>query len=915
MTQTLTPGARLGPYEIIAPLGAGGMGEVYRARDTRLGRDVAVKVLPQHLSADADIRTRFEREAKTVSSLNHPHICTLHDVGREGEIDYLVMELIEGETLAERLTKGPLSTPEVLRLGGQIADALDRAHRAGVIHRDLKPGNVMLTKAGAGAFNAKLMDFGLARATDQAGRSGGGTLAGGSGGTFGATGPNDLTLAALTQTPTVAQPLTAQGTIVGTFQYMSPEQLEGKESDARADLWAFGCVLYEMITGTRPFHGTSQASLIAAILERTPAPMSSLVPLTPPPLERVVRQCLAKDRDDRWQTAADLRRELKWIEEGGSQAGTPAAIGARPRGRARMSWVVPLAALAVGAVGALIGSRILMPLAPARPVRFSVGPPGSLTNEGGPANAIISPDGRFLAMATADTSDGRTLWIRALDQLDPRQLPGTEGAFYPFWSPDSRSIGFFADGKLKRINLDGGRPQILCDAITGRGGSWGSNGDILFSPSSQSPLLRVSETGGEATPVTTLDAGKNEIAHRWPCFLPDGRRFLYLSLPIRDNQFDTFLGSLDGKPGRLVTRADGGVVLATPGFLLLNRNETLLALKFDVGRAATVGEPISLGDVPDAGGNLGEPNVSASNDGVLAWLRVAPPNNRVARLDRSGRSAAIPGMIPGPYYELSVSPDGSRGLLSRFDPESNIDMWLIDLVRGTTTRFTSDPGIEWYFPAWSPDGRRVAYGSNRNGPYDIYARPVLGSGREELLYASETLKKWPTSWSPDGGTIVFDTNDPTTGEDIWALSLAGERKAAPWLDSRFNENGGIISPDGTWIGYVSDESGRDEIYVQPFPTPGARVQVSTDGGVDLNWHPDGHELYYRTPGDVIMAARVEAAADEFRASIPRVLFQLPSDLGSVEFNGEWGFGLLPVGTQNPETITTILNWTTLLEKP
>jgi len=504
---TLVPGTKLGPYEILSALGAGGMGEVYRARDTRLGRDVAVKVLPGHLSADPAVRARFEREARTISSLNHPHICTLYDVGREGDTDYLVMELVEGETLAARLARGPLAVAELLRTGAEIADALDRAHRAGVVHRDLKPGNVMLTRSGA-----KLMDFGLARATGPTGSSGSGASIG-----------------PLTQSPTVAPPLTAEGAIVGTFHYMAPEQLEGREADERSDLWAMGCLLYEMATGRRAFDGKSQASLIAGIMGGEPVPILQVAPVAPPALDRVVRACLAKDPADRLQSAHDVKLQLSWIVEGGSAADAPRPAVTRRRGREALAWLVAAAGLGVAAAALLLARR---PAPDAPSVHAFLGPPpgvlfSSSTDQ--PLPLAISPDGTRIAFCARNGEGPDLLWVRSLGAQDARAIPGTEGAEGPFFSPDGRSLGFFAKGKLKRVDVAGGPVITLTEGLDPRGGSWNEGGVILFTAGSSGPVSRIAADGGAVSAATALDAERGESTHRYPHFLPDGRHFLYLA--------------------------------------------------------------------------------------------------------------------------------------------------------------------------------------------------------------------------------------------------------------------------------------------------------------------------------------------------------------------------------------------------
>src|ERR1700680_2479201 len=572
---SLPAGPTRGPYEISAPLGAGGMGEVYRARDTRLDRTVAVKVLPQHLADTPEARERFDREARAVSSLNHPHICILHDVGHQGSTDYLVMEYLEGETLGKRIERGPLPAAELLRIAVEIADALEKAHRQGILHRDLKPGNIMLTKAGA-----KLMDFGLAKATPAA--------------------------VDLSSSPTVSQPapadprrepLTARGTIVGTFQYMAPEQIEGKETDARSDIFSFGAVLYEMATGKKAFEGRSQASLIAAILEREPPPISTLQPMSPPALDRVVKTCLEKDPDERFQTAHDLKLQLQWIGEGGSQAGVPAPVAAHRKARERVAWVAAAVFLILAGVAAAAYWQLARQ--PERAVRAYILPPEkSSFRTGGPGvrPVVVSPGGRLLVFSAA-SSDGVRLWVRPLDSLIAQPLVGTENATYPFWSGDSRNIGFFQDGKLKRIAVSGGPPQSLCDAPSGRGGTWSRDGVILFAPSTASTIFRVSQAGGATEPVTKLNAARQENSNRWPYFLPDGRHFIFFGRSNDTTQTGNFLGSLDGGEPKLVLKGSStAAVYAPPSFLLFVRDGTLLAQGLDVAKGQLSGEALPVAE-------------------------------------------------------------------------------------------------------------------------------------------------------------------------------------------------------------------------------------------------------------------------------------------------------------------------------
>jgi Tol biopolymer transport system component len=854
---TLAPGTKLGPYEIVAPLGAGGMGEVYRARDSRLGRDVAVKVLPQHLSANPEVRARFEREAKTVSSLNHPHICTLHDVGRESDTDYLVMELVEGETLASRLAKGALPTSDVLRLGAQIADALDRAHRAGVIHRDLKPGNVMLTKSGA-----KLMDFGLARGGMGAGRPASGSAA---------------TPQALTQSPTMAQPLTAEGTIVGTFQYMAPEQLEGREADARSDLWALGCVLYEMATGRRAFEGKSQASLIASIMHVEPPPVSQLAPMTPPALEQLVRGLIAKDPEERIQTAHDVKLQLQWMTEGGSKAGVPAPVVARRRSRERLAW---LAAAVLFVVAAGLGWAVFRGAPPrAGTMRVSVLPPETANIDADGLYTAVSRDGASIAFVAADSTGASQLWLRALSEPEARPIAGTSQADLPFWSPDSRSIAFFADGKLKKVDVDGKNVQILCDAPDGRGGAW-ARGVILFAPASAGGLARVAESGGPTTPITTPDSARHEKTLRFPSFLPDGRHFLYVALG--GDSFAVRMGSLEDRKTRWVMNADGAALYAAPGHLLFARNGALMVQGFDTGSARLTGEPHVLGPAPNTTRFTGGPPGSVSANGVIVQRTRSQPANGLAWLDREGRPQGEVPMAPTQYFQVSLSPDEEHAALVRALPQGGQDIWTIELSSGLVSRLPVDlPFCET--PAWSPDGKWLAFSALEGNRRNIYRKLANGAGETETYVERPTAFSNPLCWSRDGRYLLFRDLDPVTGEDLWMVQDSGDRKVLPLLHTRFHEEDASLSPDGRWVAYRSSESGRAELYVQSFPSPEEKVRVSSGGAGtgtrssfgQASWRADGRELIYvGGDGVTVLSVPVETAGG-FRTGTPRPLFKLP----------------------------------------
>jgi len=894
----LTPGLKLGPYEIVAPLGAGGMGEVYRAHDKRLGRDVAVKVLPAHLMDNSEVRQRFEREARAVSSLNHPHICTLHDIGREGETDYIVMELVEGETLADRLAKGPLPIEQLLKIGTEISDALDKAHRAGIVHRDLKPGNIMLAKSGA-----KLMDFGLARATVAAGP----------------VGVSSIALTGQPSLPTMGQPLTAQGSIVGTFQYMAPEQLEGVEADVRSDLWALGCVLYEMASGKPAFEGKSQASLIAAILDREPAPISTIAPMAPPALERVVKRCLAKDPDDRWQSARDLLHELEWIRNAGSEAGVPAPIAQRRKSRERLAWTVAAVGMALGIAATAIVLR-LRPAAPQQPVtRFSITAPKNLTFYSDPAMSAISPDGRTIAFVATDSAGTARIWVRPFESLSPRPLAGTEDAALPFWSPDSRNLGFFAgEGKLKKVSIAGGTPEVICDAGDGRGGSWGANDVIVFAPEAAGPLFRVPASGGEGTRATSLDSSRHEIGHRWPSFLPDGKHFLFLGLPARQGNYDVFVGSLDSKETKHVGSASSAPVYAAPGYLIFARNASLVAQRFDPQRLVLSGEPISLGEAPPPSGYTGAQRATASQNGTLAHIGGGLPNTELQWFDRAGHATGSIPLPAGRYEGVRVSPDGKRFCVTRRSSASAADLWLVDLDRPVPTRFTFGQALN-YYQAWSPDGNYIAFASDRAGPEDIYVKPTSGAVEETPLLAAGALFKEPGSWSPDGRFILFEEPSEQTGWDLWMLPVEGDHKPVPYLRTPFDERAGIVSPDGRWIAYYSDESGKPEIYVQSFPTPGSKYQVST-GGTNLQaaaWVRGGKELIFLGgDGATIMAADV-TTGPTFHAGAPHRLFELREDFVSMDVtpDGQRVLVVAPAGQGSASTITIEQNWAAGLKQP
>lgn len=888
----LTTGSRLGPYEILAPAGAGGMGEVYKAKDTRLNRSVAIKVLPAHVRGDEELRQRFEREAQAVAALEHPHICTLHDISRHDNIDFLVMEYLEGETLAARLARGPLPLEEVLRHGGEIADALDRAHRHGIVHRDLKPGNIMLTKTGV-----KVLDFGLAKVMEP------GAVA-----------------SAMTAGPTRQQALTAEGTILGTFQYMAPEQLEGREADARTDIFALGVVLYEMATGRRAFEGSSQVGVMAAILTQDPLSMTTLQPAVPPALARAVKKAIAKDPDRRWQTAADLADELRWIAEGApvSSASAAVASGRPARSRAVLIGTIVLGTALAVAIPTLVAYwRERPPLMPL--TRFTIAPPGQTVFNVGDL-AVPSPDGRYIVFSVSAptatvTGSQRTLWLRRLDALAPQRIGAPEGSAFPFWSPDSRYIAFFGNGKLRKIGVDGGTPETLSDARLGAGGTWNERGEILFTPDWDKPLHLVTAAGGEAKPVTRLDKARGETVHAWPQFLPDGRSFLYLARGAAgDQDLHLYLGSLDRAEVTPIPRVTSRAAFAPPDWLFFVRDGALMAQRLQVAARQLAGEPVPLAQgVAVAAPTFGQYSVSASGLAYVAGV-AGISNTQLTWFDRAGRRLAVVG-DPGDYTNPALSPDGKRVAVGRRDPLTlSRDVWIFDLGRGSSSRLTFDPADDLN-PVWSADSTRVMFTSNRNGFRNIYQKLASGAKAEELVFESQAPKAL-NDWSRDGRFIIYD-NSGGPATDLFRLPLFGDRKPVPVANRPFNERAAAISPDGRWVAYASNESGRSEVYVQTFPDPTDRWQVSTSGGSEPAWRGDGRELFFRSQGK-LMSASVRASGDTFEAGVPQALFEVPRFFESgrnsyvVSPDGQRFLAITSLEDQEAQPITVVLNWASAL---
>jgi Tol biopolymer transport system component len=856
---SLAPGVRLGAYEVLRLIGAGGMGEVYQARDTRLDRVVALKILPEKLASDDARRRRFEREARAVAALNHPHICDLHDVGAHEQVDFLVMEYVEGRTLAERLVRGPLSGADLLRYALELADALDHAHRRGLVHRDLKPGNVMLTKGGT-----KLLDFGLSKLQSAPDLTGLSTIASG------------------------GAPLTAEGAVLGTYPYMAPEQLEGRDTDARTDIFAFGALVYEMATGRRAFQGATAASLIGAILHTDPPSVSELQPLTPPGLDHVVSRCLAKNPEDRWQTARDVAMELKWIAE---RPLSPALE--HRRGTRATVWTAAL--LAILAVAAAAVALILFLQAPVdgTAIRLTFTPPPGVTmaevRAGGPVT--LSPDGLRVVYVAVGSDGQQRLWVQALDATTAQPLAGTEGAAYPFWNPDSRAIGFFANKRLKRINVDGGPALDLCDAVLPRGGTWNQEGVIVFSAEGGAHLYQVSSGGGVPAELTFERSNSESL---WPSFLPDGRHFLYFG---RFREAGIHVASLDrGEKTRLLAKGlYAGAAYASDGYVMLfkggSMGGTLLAYELDMKSLALVGEPVALAERVPFYPNFGLADFSVSATGRLMHGTLGPDPTSLVWFDRAGSPiASIPGAVG--FQKPAISPDGTTIGAHRVDPDrQSQDVWLIDATRGRKERLTTNPGLD-IMSVWSPDGNYILYGSTREDTgATTYLKGVRGNTTEVPLFPSsdERERQQMTDWSPDGKHIVFGRRGQKTLWDVWTMPAPqppGGEAGSPvlYLQTEFNEHDGVLSPDGRWMAYSSDQSGRLEVYVDAFPTRGAQaIPISTNGGRWPQWRRDGRELFYLASDRTLMAVPVQTKGG-FTAGDPQSLFTLQMQEGGPRNN-------------------------------
>jgi eukaryotic-like serine/threonine-protein kinase len=887
----LSSGTKLGPYEIESPLGAGGMGEVYRARDTRLDRSVAIKVLPTHL-ANADAKQRFDREARAISALTHPNICTLYDVGHQDGISYLVMELLEGETLSHRLVRGALPPDQVLRYGSEVCDGLEKAHRSGIVHRDLKPGNIMLTKSGA-----KLLDFGLAKPPA----------------------PLNTASAAMTGAVTLTSPvtpLTQQGSLVGTFQYMSPEQIEGREADVRSDIFSLGAVLYEMTTGKRAFEGKSMLSVASAILEKEPEPISSIQPLVPPALDHVIRTCLAKDPEERFQTAHDVRLQLKWISQGGSQAGVAKPIAARRKRREWMGW-------AIGGVLALVmltAGWLLHRPPEAAILRSNIMLPPKLRLD--PTNTAVafSPDGKKLAIAVVIEGAKQQLYVRSLDALTVQPIQGTEEATYPFWSPDGDYIGFFTPGKLKKVALSSGAVQTICDAVDGRGATWNREGTIVFAPAGDSGLYSVPDSGGTPAPVTSPD--KPGLSHRHPQFLPDGKHVLYFSGAPGNTATGIYVVNLDDKKSEFVVASQARAQYVDPGYLLYVKERSLLAQPFSASSRKLSGRAVPIAQQVHFGSLRWVSNYAASGDALLYESQEGGGVWQLTWFDLEGKEIGKLGE-PREITGVVVSPDGKRAATVVTEQSgSKSNLWMYDVARGLASRFTFDEG-DTDDPIWSTDGKQLAYSLNYPAGWKILTRTADGTGSpHELMSSSSAIH--PVAWSPDGKLIAYNAiNTSNKKFEVWMLPTTGDHKPYPFLKAEANVRGCTFSADGKWFVYSSNESSRDEVYMTPFPGPGEKRQVSSQGGFFAWWYGNkgmrDEGIVYGDPANstaILVPASEKNNGIEFGQ--PRVLFagRNFSDANSASFSPDWKKMLVAISVKsgNANSLVMVNNWRAELGK-
>ena len=879
---TIVVGTKLGRYEIRSKIGEGGMGEVYRARDEKLNRDVAIKVLPAVLSQDADRLRRFEQEAQAAGALNHPNILAVYDVGTHDGSPYIVSELLEGEELREQLNDCSLPQRKALDYAQQVAQGLAAAHERGITHRDLKPENLFVTTDG----RVKILDFGLAKLRPQRSES-------------------------VSSEIDTRKQITDPGTVMGTVGYMSPEQVRGHEADHRSDIFSFGSILYEMLSGQRAFRRDTMAETMTAILKEEPPELSETNAKISLPLEKIVRRCLEKKPERRFHSAHDLAfaiESLSGMTTSSGQTETITALTAlstRSRIAKHLPWIVAgvLFIALLAALPFVISSLRRAPV-DMRVTRVSILPPEKSTV----GTLTVSPDGRRLAFIATDATGKTLLWVRPLDSLAAQPLAGTDNAFYPFWSPDSRFIGFFAGGKLKKIEVTGGPTSTLCNALNGRGGAWNRDNIIVFAPDLRGGLSRVSAAGGEPSPVTTLDASRQESSHRFPQFLPDGRHFLYFARSIQRENNGIYASSLDQPPARRIISTDTNAAYAPPGYLFFTRETALMAQAFDVASLTVTGALFPVAEQVGRTRINNEAYFSISETGVLAYQSSDAAKTQLVWFDRSGKQLGATGP-PGEYLFHALSPDEKRVAIDRIDAQTGtFDIWLLDLARGIPSRFTFDPAIDVY-PVWSPDGSRIVFGSNRDGAWSLYQKSSSGAGSEEAI-SKPSDRKYPTDWSLDGRFILYTQTSDNTQWDLWVIPLFEDRQPIPFLQTKFNETSGVFSPDGKWIAYQSDDSGSYQVWVQSFPA-GSKWQVSNEGGSLPRFRRDGKELFYLAANGKLMAVEVRANTSGLEFSAPKPLFDTHTATGRYGVTADGQRFLLnpPVEESTSAPITVILNWT------
>jgi Tol biopolymer transport system component len=893
----LTSGTKLGPYEILSPLGAGGMGEVYRARDTRLDRTVAIKVLPSHLSDNVELRQRFDREAKAISALQHPHICTLHDVGSQDGVDYLVMEYLDGLTLTSRLEAGALPVDQVLKIGTEIAEALEKAHRQGIIHRDLKPANVMLTKSGA-----KLMDFGLAKPEL--------AIPTGSKTPISSSMPT-MNLASLTS---VASPLTQKGSIVGTFQYLAPEVLQGAEADARSDIFSFGCVLYEMVTGRRAFEGKSQLSVLSAILEQEPQPISVTQPLTPPMLERVIKECLVKDPAERFQSAHDVVMDLRWIADSSGAEGTTQSA----KVKTSLLVLLAVAALALIALAGLAGYWAKRGDS-AGVIRAEIPPPEKylfdVTGDGG-GMPVLSPQGDKIAFV-AHSGEDKSLWVRSMSGDAAQKLDGTQGAMHPFWSPDGQSIGFFSNGKLRKIAATGGPASVLADAGNPRGGTWGANDVIVYAPDFQMALSKVNVQSATATPATVLDKQKF-TTHRWPWFLPDGKHFLFLATSHLGGdlkQNGIYFASVDSSEMHFVVATDSAAEYAS-GYLLYRSNLALVAQPFDPesGKLSGTSSPLINNVRFDDGVWRGIFSISQNGRMLYQAGNAAIAGNRMVWIDRAGKEVGAVNDRSYSTFDLRLSPDGKRVAYA-----TGNGVWTTDLERKTRTRITFD-SQSIVQPAWSPDGKELLFAisvAQGGGNVEIRSKASDGSGQEKTLIPGNNYR-FP-GWSPDGKYLTFIWGEGESMTALWIVPVAGGKPVAIVQAPSTQSNIILyrVSPDSRWVAYTSDESGQGELYITSFPEGKGKWRVSANGAAFPAWNGKGRELFYKDFNDEFYSCPVTPKGTEMQVGTPEHLFHATNQAVGVSFDAAADGKRLLVNLSEEETsapLKFVSDWTAELKK-